>query len=92
MSARARRALREPVATRGNWLRLFGVVLAVAAGVVSSLISVGGTAVLGGRSLALQFANSGVSYAVSLVPLGVLAEAFCRLRAERDPRPDPAVT
>lgn len=71
--------------TRGNWIRLFAVLLVVgvAAAAVSLLVSFGGSALLGRQSVALQFANSAVSYVVSLVSLGVLAEAFCRLRRER---------
>lgn len=71
--------------TKGNRVRVLLIVVAlvVATGVVSIAVSVGGTALLGPRSLVAQFVNTAVSYVVSLVSLGVLAEAFCRLRAER---------
>ncbi|MCD2200434.1 hypothetical protein LPA44_11080 [Halobacterium sp. KA-4] len=70
--------------TRGNWLRLFGLllVLFVAVGIFASLLSVGtriAITAIAGQSLGTLVSGI-IALPVSLLTLGILAEAYTQLR------------
>ena len=72
--------------TRGSWLRLLAIVLIVTVPftVLITALSVGLALALGPSSAAAALVTAGISMAFSVVILGVLAEAFERLRADRN--------
>ncbi|MCD2204952.1 hypothetical protein [Halobacterium sp. KA-6] len=70
--------------TRGNWLRLFGLllVLFVVVGIFASLLSVGtriAITAVAGQSLGTLVSGI-IALPVSLLTLGILAEAYTQLR------------
>jgi len=74
--------------TRGNWIRLF-VLLAIVIvpfTVAVTALSIGLTIAVGPASAAAALVTVAISMAFSIVILGVIAEAFERLREERDRR------
>ncbi|VTT88244.1 unknown [Halorubrum sp. DM2] len=77
--------------TRGNWLRLFGLLLVVIVPftVVISVLSAGLAIAFGPASAVPTLATVTLSMPFSIVILGVLAEAFLRLRDERGREPAP---
>lgn len=78
--------------TRGNWIRLFVLllVLFVVVGLGSAAFNFAVTLLAGPANPAGQLVTSAVSYLVSFLTLGVLAEAFTQLRADATPRVDEA--
>jgi len=75
--------------TRGNWLRLFGLLLVVVVPftVVISALSAGLAIAFGPASAVPTLAVVALSMPFSIVILGVLAEAFLRLHDERGREP-----
>ena len=71
--------------TRGNWLRLFGLLLVVTVPftVVITVLSMGLAIAFGPASAVASLAVVALSMPFSIVVLGVLAEAFLRLRDDR---------
>lgn len=78
--------------TRGNWLRLFGLLLVVVVPFTAAIgvLSTGLAIAFGPGSAVPTLAVIAVSMPFSIAILGVLAEAFLRLRDERgrDPASD----
>ncbi|WP_281193315.1 hypothetical protein [Halorubrum sp. F4] len=72
--------------TRGSWLRLFALMLIVTVPftVVIGVLSTALALAIGPSSTAATLVTVGISMAFSVAILGVLAEAFERLREERD--------
>ncbi|MFC6988533.1 hypothetical protein ACFQJD_07060 [Haloplanus sp. GCM10025708] len=70
--------------TRGNWLRLFLLllVIVVPVTVVFGALSVGFTIAFGANSAASQVISGLISMPFSILILGVLAEAFVQLRGD----------
>ncbi|PSQ56787.1 hypothetical protein BRD22_04610 [Halobacteriales archaeon SW_8_68_21] len=75
--------------TRGSWLRLFGLLLVVIVPftVAATALSTGLAVAFGSTSAVPTLVTVALSMPFSVVILGVLAEAFVRLRDERDREP-----
>lgn len=78
--------------TRGNWLHLFLLLLVVIlpVTVVLTVLSVGVSVAFEGSTAASQLLSAAISMPVSVLLLGVLAEAFVRLREEAEAAGDAA--